>query len=303
MFGFAYTSPIWSKIRFNFWASANSQIQLGTFSAVNLAVSGNSATVSTSLQQPFSQNDNPVIRAFINGYMSWGNGVQIAVAPSNLQGSTLSFTLMFGPGTNVTSAWISFIAFSPSTASFSAYGGSLNRASFSGSLTNDVSNSLYQTPYILFGLTQISLSGQTPLDYACSINPNFQLNLASSRNFDSFGIAYIVAGNSPSKLCSSCGNGFVAYGNTCVSSCPLGTSQFTYKDGGIACIGTAVTSASSRSISTTSQSHTHTASSQTQASSSQTQATSSQTQATISSTQPSSRAQATGTQTISQSIQ
>ena len=62
----------------------------------------------------------------------------------------------------------------------------------------------------------------------------------SSRNFDSLGLVYIVAGNSPNKLCSACGTNNKAYGNTCLSSCPLGTTANTYKDGGIACLGTAV---------------------------------------------------------------
>jgi len=56
-----------------------------------------------------------------------------------------------------------------------------------------------------------------------------------------------VAGNPPSKLCSACGTNNVAYVNTCLSSCPLGTIANTYKDGGIACLGTAVLSASSGS--------------------------------------------------------
>jgi len=58
-----------------------------------------------------------------------------------------------------------------------------------------------------------------------------------------------VAGNPPSKLCSACGINSVAYGNTCLSSCPLGTTANTYKDGGVACLGTAVLSASSGSSS------------------------------------------------------
>ena len=53
-----------------------------------------------------------------------------------------------------------------------------------------------------------------------------------------------MAGNPPSKLCSTCGTNNIAYGNTCLSSCPLGTTANTYKDGGIACLGTAVLSAS-----------------------------------------------------------
>lgn len=112
-FSFAWTAPLWSKLRFNFWASANSQIQLGTSVVTNLNVVGNAATVTTSLQSAFSASDKPVIRAFINGYMSWGQVIQLAVAPSNLEGTTLSVKIMLGPTTNVTAIWLSYIAFSP----------------------------------------------------------------------------------------------------------------------------------------------------------------------------------------------
>lgn len=159
VFNFAYTAPIWSAIRFNFWASSNSQIQLGYFSNNNLAVSANSAVVSTKIQQAFGSSDNPVVRVFLNGYQAQSNVVQVQVSPSNLEGTTLSIKILLGPSTRIAGVWLSWIAFSPVTASFSAYGGSLGRNSFVGSFSSDVSSSLYQNSYLLYGLSQISING------------------------------------------------------------------------------------------------------------------------------------------------
>ena len=132
-FSFAYTAPIWTKIRFNFWASAHNEIQLGNFNARNIQSQGNAAVVSTTIQKAFAPSDSPVIRAFINGYMVGSNGVQVAVNPNNLEGTTLSIKIMLGPTTQISSIWLSYIAFSPVTSSFVAYGGSLMKSKFSGS--------------------------------------------------------------------------------------------------------------------------------------------------------------------------
>ena len=70
VFTLAYTVPIWSKIRFNFWASANPQIQVGTFSAINLTPSNNMATAQTTIKNAFAASAQPVVRVFINGYMA-----------------------------------------------------------------------------------------------------------------------------------------------------------------------------------------------------------------------------------------
>lgn len=152
---------------------------------------------------------------------------------------------MLGDNTSVKGVWLSYIAFTPSSGSFYAYGGSLTKSAFSGVFNQDASNSLYQTPYTLYGLTQISLSGQTPLDFSFSMSKDFQLAFSSSRVFDSFSIMYIVAGVLPSKLCLNCGDANIAYGNTCVKSCPLGTTKNTFKAGGIGCLGTALTGSAS----------------------------------------------------------
>lgn len=79
VFTFAYTTAMWSKVRFNFWASANSEVQLGHFSARNIPFKNNYAIVGTKIQKAFGAAEKPVVRAFINGYMVSSNGVQLAV--------------------------------------------------------------------------------------------------------------------------------------------------------------------------------------------------------------------------------
>jgi hypothetical protein len=240
IFTFAYTTPLWSKVRFNFWASGNQEVQLGNFAARNLQVSSSQAVVSTNIQQAFGVNDKPIVRAFINGYMLSSAGVQIAISASNLQGTQLSVTVLLGSTTQVSAVWVSFIAFSPSTSSFAAYGGSLIKNQFSGSTSEDIQSNLYETPYTLFGLTQISLFGVQSMNYSCTLSKQFLLGVSASNVFDSFGIMYIIAGSAPKKLCEACGTANKAYGNTCVSSCPLGTTAKAFNDGGIGCLGTAV---------------------------------------------------------------
>jgi hypothetical protein len=115
--------------------------------------------VSTKIQKAFGANDNPVVRVFLNGYQTQSNVVQIQVSPSNLEGTSLSVKIIIGSSTQISGVWLSWIAFSPVTASFSAYGGSLGRNSFVGSFSSDVSSNLYQNSYLLYGLSQISING------------------------------------------------------------------------------------------------------------------------------------------------
>ena len=156
-------------MRFNFWASANSEVQLGHFSARNIAFKNNQAIVGTKIQKAFGAVDRPVVRAFINGYMVSSNGVQMIVESNNLQNTDLSIKVQVGPTTKLTAIWISYVSFAPNTASFAAYGGVLAKTKFSGAVSQDISNSLYQTPYKLYGLSKISLYGIKNMDFICTI--------------------------------------------------------------------------------------------------------------------------------------
>lgn len=59
--------------------------------------------------------------------------LQISAAPTNLQGTNVTIKVTMGKMTLIDRAVISWIAFSPTTASFVSYGGQVSKSSFSGS--------------------------------------------------------------------------------------------------------------------------------------------------------------------------
>ena len=140
-----------------------------------------------------------------------------------------------GAKTALKRIWLSWLAFSPSAASFGSYGGQVSQSKYSGSVSNDISNSLYQTPYVFYGLNLISLSAPQPLDFTSAIDDQFVLTISASSLADDFSLVYIALGVLPGKHCSNCGNSIIANNGNCVSSCPAGSFPFTYKDGGVAC--------------------------------------------------------------------
>jgi hypothetical protein len=154
---------MWSKLRINFWASTNSQIELGFLHAGNMVVKNNAVYANATISKSFKNNDRPVIRAFINGYESQSEKVQIAVSPSNLQENKLTVKINIGPSSVIKKIWISYIAFSPVTATFNAYGGQFSKYNFKGTVKDDVSNTLYRSPYVLYGLVHISINGKKAL--------------------------------------------------------------------------------------------------------------------------------------------
>ena len=96
-FRFDFTPSVWSKIKVNFWASSNAQIQVGHLEAGktfhhsdNLPIGAKScrgcAYVNTNLVTPFGSADHPVIRVFINGYNlnKRSGALQVSVSPTNL---------------------------------------------------------------------------------------------------------------------------------------------------------------------------------------------------------------------------
>jgi hypothetical protein len=188
-----------------------------------------------SISSAFGPNDNPVVRVFINGYDVSTPTLQLSVAPTNLQATKLTIKITIGSQTNLKRIWLSWLAFSPATASFGSYGGQVSQSQYSGSVSSDISNSLYSTPYVFYGLNLLSLVRSQAIAFSSSIDNNFVLTVSASAPVDSFSLVYIAVGVLPGQHCASCGSGLVANGASCVSSCPVGTYAFTYKDGGIAC--------------------------------------------------------------------
>lgn len=161
--------------------------------------------------------------------------MQISVSPTNLEGTKLTIKITIGAATNLRRIWLSWLAFSPSTASFGSYGGQVSQNRYSGSVSSDVSNSLYQNTYTLYGLNLISLNSVLPLAFSSSIDSSYVLTISASSTLDSFSLVYVSVGVLPSKICDNCNNGLVANGNDCVTACPAGTFSFAYRDGGVAC--------------------------------------------------------------------
>jgi hypothetical protein len=195
----------------------------------------NCALAYTSIAAPFAASDSPVIRVFINGFDVSSNVVQLSVSPTNLQGNKLTIKITAGSTTGLRGIWLSWLAFSPSTASFGSYGGQVSQSKYSGSVSSDISNSLYQSPYVLYGLNLLSLSASQPLAFTSSIDSDFVLTIGASSTVDDFSLVYIAVGVLPSKVCASCGTGLAANGNNCVGGCDAATYAFTYKDGGVGC--------------------------------------------------------------------
>ncbi len=236
-FGWDYSLAVWSRIRVVFWASSNPQLQLGYFrvDAIQTQASCNCAQAYTTITAPFGQGDNPVIRVFINGFDLASPSLQISVSPSNLQGSKLTVSVTVGSTTVLKRLWLSWLAFSPTTASFGSYGGQYSQSKYSGTVSSDISNTLYQTPYIFLGLNLLSISSKQSLAFSSAADSSFVLTVSSSRMIDDFSIVYIAVGVLPSKHCSSCGSNLMACEGNCQSSCPAGSYAFTYRDGGVAC--------------------------------------------------------------------
>lgn len=236
-FGWDYSLAVWSRVRLVFWATTNSQLQLGYFrvDTVQTQPSCNCAQVFTTISAPFGQSQNPVVRVFINGFDVASGIMQISVSPSNLQGTKLSVTITVGSSTVLKRLWLSWFAFSPSSASFGSYGGQYSQSQFSGTVSSDISNTLYQTPYIFLGFNLLSITSKQAISFSSVVDSNFVLTVSTSRMIDDFSLVYIAVGVAPSKYCLACGGSMVAYNGNCLSSCPAGSYAFIYRDGGIAC--------------------------------------------------------------------
>ena len=129
--------------------------------------------------------------------------------------------------------WGSYIAFSPSTANFVSYGGQIKKQSFSGSVTTDISNSLYRSPYTLLGLNLISLGDSAAISFETELDDAFRCEVSASRKINDFSMVYIVVGVPVKQICSC--SGYIPYEKTCVTQCPAEYGQKAFNDGGMAC--------------------------------------------------------------------
>ena len=247
-FAFAYTPSVWASIKVNFWASVHSDLQVGNFHvgtssliSAQLQTGNNNckgcAEVTTNIVSPFSAGQKPVIRIFLNGFTlnKKSGALQVSAAPTNLQQTTLTIKITMGKLTVLDSVYLSWIAFSPSTSSFVSYGGQVSQNNYAGSNSQDISSTIHQSDYTLYGLNLISITSGKGISFTSNINDDFVLTIGSSIPMDSFSLIYIAVGPLPSQLCGNCGAENIVNGDMCVASCPSNTYTHTYRDGGVAC--------------------------------------------------------------------
>lgn len=152
-----------------------------------------------------------------------------------MQNTTITLKVTLGKLTIINSVALSWVAFSPSTAPFLSYGGQISQNQYSGSVSSDVSSSIYQSQYTLYGLTLLSITSTKGIAFGSAIDSNFILTISSSLPIDNFALVYVALGQPAGSQCSSCGAANINNAGTCVSQCPDNTYAFSYKDGGVAC--------------------------------------------------------------------
>jgi hypothetical protein len=157
------------------------------------------------------------------------------VSPTNLQDTKLTFRVTLGKTTVLNSIALSWLAFSPSSASFASYGGQINQNQYSGSVSSDISSSIYQSQYTIYGLTLLSINSGKGINFGANIDTNFIITIGSSIPIDSFSLVYVALGQLPSKQCQNCGAANIINSGFCYSECPANTYSFTYNDGGVGC--------------------------------------------------------------------
>jgi hypothetical protein len=145
--------------------------------------------------------------------------LQISVSPTNLQGTKLSIKITVGSKTELRRIWLSWLAFSPATASFGSYGGQVSQSQYSGSVSSDISSTLYQSSYSFLGLNLLSLSSSQAVSFSSAIDINYVLTISATGTIDDFSLVYVSVGVLPKNICAGCGAGLVPYQNDCVSSC------------------------------------------------------------------------------------
>ena len=155
----------------------------------------------TNIGKAFGANDSPVIRVFINGYDSPSNIVELSVSPINLQRTQLSVRISIGRTSIIRYLLLSYIAFSPKTSSFISFGGQITNKRFEGSMHEDVSNVIYKSSSILYGLSSISLNGKKEVAFSSSITEDFIASVTSLNHIPQFAIIYVAIGKPVASIC------------------------------------------------------------------------------------------------------
>lgn len=178
---------------------------------------------------------NPVARIFLNGFgvNAGTQGFQIQIEARDIGSTGFTLAVATGSQTDLKFILFSFLIFSPTTAPFASYGGSITKSGFSGVGYQDISNTIYSNNFVLQGL--VRLGSSLNLNILTNLDNDFVLGFSSEAGSVDFVYAYVVVGVAPQSVCSHCSSERCAYRDRCVASCPENTYQVTFKDGGIGC--------------------------------------------------------------------
>ena len=91
----------------------------------------------------------------------------------------------------------------------------------------------------LIGLSGLSSSASNTNYYGYNLDLNGTIlslsTIPATTVYDSLSINYLTVGMQTNTICAKCGNNFISQ-NQCVDVCPILTYQFTFPDGGKACL-------------------------------------------------------------------
>ena len=120
----------------------------------------NCAIVHAQLNNRFQNNAQVITRVFINGFDldQKSAALQVSLSPTNLLGTNLTIKATMGPMTVINRISLSWLAFSPATASFASYGGQISLNRYSGSQSQDISRTIHQSKYTIYGMNLISIT-------------------------------------------------------------------------------------------------------------------------------------------------
>jgi len=122
--------------------------------------------------------------------------------------TVLTVSAYLPTGTTTGNLSFNYIIFSPSSASFSSYGGMLDKTGFKGTLSLDIRRVLYRTAYMLYGYSMLNFSLLASQNINLAIDSDMVLTLNSANTVDSLRMIYIGIGLTSKELCNTPAYGY-----------------------------------------------------------------------------------------------
>lgn len=119
-----------------------------------------------------------------------------------------------GKKTDLKSVDFSYLLFSPSSAPFASYGGSMSRVGLTGITYQDISNTIYYSNMIIQGLMKVGSA--LSINLASNFDSEFVMGFNNQGPAIDFIYSYVVLGVPAASMCSNCRSQKCAYRDICV---------------------------------------------------------------------------------------